>query len=128
MACREHAKSQPLESAVLLINDWWFRLPWQPYYLHWEDQADWPDPWQLLYDNIYCDLARGLGICYTLAMIDHPDIQDLDMIQCNGVNLVRVNSGKYILNYESGSCVNTILEPGPIQKCITQQQIKNRIE
>ena len=128
MACRQQAQSLDLESALILINDWWFRLPWQPYYLHWDDQADWPDPWQLLNDNIYCDLARGLGICYTLIMIDHPDIKDLELVQCEGTNLVRINGGKYILNYESGSCVNTILEPGSIQKRTTQQQIKNRIE
>lgn len=128
MACRRAAKAQNLDSALIIVNDWWFDLPWKPYYLHWDDQDSWPDPWQLLQDNIYCDLARALGICYTIAMISHNDIQNFDLVQCNGVNLVRVNDGKYILNYESGSCVNTILEPGPIQKCITQQQIKNRIE
>jgi hypothetical protein len=128
MTCRQQAVSLPLKDALMLVNEWWFQLPWQPYYLHWDDQADWPDPWQLLQDNIFCDLARALGICYTLIMIDHADITDVELVCCNGVNLVRVNDGKYILNYESGSCVNTILEPGPIQKRITQQQIKNRIE
>jgi hypothetical protein len=128
MACRQHAQSQELESALILVNDWWFQQPWQPYYLHWDDQMDWPDPWQMLHDNIYCDLARGLGICYTLVMIHHPGIHDLDMVLCNDGNLVRVNSGKYILNYEPGSCVNTNLEPGPIQKRVSQQQLNNRIK
>ena len=128
MACRQQTQHLELEAALCAVNDWWFQLPWQPYYLHWDDQEDWPDPWQLLHDNYYCDLARGLGICYTLVMINHPDIHDLELVLCNGSNLVRVNEGKYILNYEPGSCVNTNLEPAPVLRRITQQQIKNRIE
>lgn len=126
--CRRAAQTQHIETALLTVNDWWFRLPWHAYYLHWDDQDAWPDPWQILHDNIYCDLARGLGICYTLAMINHPDIEDFELVACNGANLVRVNSGKYILNYERHTCVNTSLELGPVQKRVTQQQIKNRIE
>lgn len=128
MACRRTAQAQDLESALNTVNDWWLRLPWQPYYLHWDDQYTWPDPWQLLHDNIYCDLARALGICYTLVMISHTDIQDFELIQCNDFNLVQVNDGKYILNYQSGSCVNTNLELKTVQRRVSQQQIKNRIE
>lgn len=128
MACRQQAADLALEDALLLVNAWWFHLPWQPYYLHWDDHADWPDPWQLLQDNIFCDLARALGICYTLIMIDHADITDVELVCCNGTNLVRINQGKYILNYERDTCVNTILEASPVQRRLTQHQIKNRIE
>jgi hypothetical protein len=128
MACRDHAKQLDLPDSLLTVNDWWFQLPWQPYYLHWDDMEDWPDPWQLLHDNIYCDLARGLGICYTLAMIEHRDITEIELVHSDDVNLVQVNDGKYILNYELGHCVNTNLELAPIKKRMTQQQIKNRIE
>ena len=54
---RDRVKDLDLESYLLTINDWWFQTPWQPYYLHWDDRRDWPDPWQLLDDNVFCDLV-----------------------------------------------------------------------
>lgn len=100
----------PLESALQDINSWWFRTPWKPYYLHWDDQASWPDPWQLLSDNVYCDLARGLGIVYTINLLDRPDMTPADLILTqSGYNLVQVSKQKYILNWEPDSIVNNNL-------------------
>ena len=31
----------------------------------------WPDPWQLLSENSYCDLGILLGIAYTLQLTDY---------------------------------------------------------
>jgi hypothetical protein len=93
------------------INRWWFRTPWQPYYLHWDDQANWPDPWQLLSDNVFCEVARALGILYTITLLDRPDMTLVDMILTqDGVNLVLVGKEKYILNWEPSTVVNTNLE------------------
>jgi hypothetical protein len=33
----------------------------------------WPDPWQLLSDDVYCEVARGLGILYTITLLDRAD-------------------------------------------------------
>ena len=114
------------ESALMVINRWWFATPWRPYYLHWDDQPTWPDPWQLLNENIYCDVARGLGILYTIALADHPEIQDASLIltQDNGT-LVQVGAGKYILNWEANSIVNTSLS-FQNTRSITQHQIKQK--
>ena len=30
----------------------------------------WPDPWELLQENIYCDFVKILAICYTLQLTD----------------------------------------------------------
>jgi hypothetical protein len=96
-----------VESALTAINSWWFDAPWQPYYLHWDDQADWPDPWQLLSDNIYCDLARGLGIVYTITLLDRADMADVELVLAeDGTNLVLVAKEKYILNWNKDSIVN----------------------
>ena len=67
---RAQAAQVDSESALHLINAWWFHSPWRAYHLHWDDRPTWPDPWQLLSDNMYCGLARGLGIMYTIAMLD----------------------------------------------------------
>jgi hypothetical protein len=34
------------------------------------DQKTWPDPWELLYDNQYCNFCKLLGICYSLQLTD----------------------------------------------------------
>lgn len=111
------------ESALETINQWWFVAPWQPYYLHWDDQPTWPDPWQLLNDNVYCDLARALGILYTITLLDRADIGATDLVLTDeGYNLVRVDKTKYILNWNSESIVNTFQEV-KIQKQYQQHQI-----
>jgi hypothetical protein len=121
---RTHALTLPIEQALFQINQWWFQAPWTPYHLHWDDQNDWPDPWQLLSDNIYCSLARALGIVYTVTLLDRPDIQDAMLIEFDSDNLVLVNNRKYILNWDSTEIVN--INPGieKTSKVVTQQQIK----
>jgi hypothetical protein len=109
-ALRESAQPLPLATALESINQWWSQVAWRPYYLHWDDQPTWPDPWQLLSDDIYCDLAKGLGILYTISMLDHADIVDARLVLTDsGHNLVLVNQGKYILNWEVDIVVNNNL-------------------
>jgi hypothetical protein len=120
---RDQTQYLPLESALLDINAWWFQTPWRPYYLHWDDQNDWPDPWQLLSDDTYCEVARGLGILYTITLLDRADMAPVDMILTDdGTNLVRVAKEKYILNWEPDSIVNTNQEI-KIKRQYQQRQI-----
>jgi len=120
---RESAQTLPVESALTAINTWWFQCPWQPYYLHWDDQSTWPDPWQLLSDNCYCDLARGLGILYTITLLDREDLMSASLILSQtGHNLVLVDQTKYILNWEADTVVNNNHEV-VIHRQLTQNQI-----
>ena len=108
---RESVRSLPIEQTLTTINAWWFQVPWRPYYLHWDDQPKWPDPWQLLSDDVYCDLARGLGILYTITLLDRADLASVDLVLTeSGDNLVLVDKTKYILNWKPDSVVNNNLE------------------
>lgn len=108
---RDCIQTLPLETALLEINRWWFGTPWRPYYLHWDDQTTWPDPWQLLSDDVYCDLARALGILYTISMLDRADMVDAELVLTeDGSNLVQVAKEKYILNWSPDTVVNTFQE------------------
>ena len=124
---RAQAASLPLETALESINTWWFQTPWRPYHLHWDDQESWPDPWQLLDDNIYCGLARGLGIMYTIAMIDREDIQHAELIEADGDNLVLINQSKYILNWDASSIVNTSPQITLSRHRVSQDKIKQQL-
>ena len=121
---RSRCQSLDLESALSTINAWWFTTPWQPYYLHWDDQPKWPDPWQLLSDNVYCDLARGLGIVYTISLLDRADMADTELVLAeDGSNLVLVAKEKYILNWNKDLIVNNKPKVKTIRQ-LKQHQIK----
>lgn len=123
---RNQTRTQDAARALANINQWWFRAPWRAYHLHWDDLPTWPDPWELLSDNIYCDLARGLGILYTISLLDHTDLTDAELVLTSeGHNLVLACKRKYILNWDSNSIVNTNHEL-EIKRCLTQGQIQNK--
>jgi hypothetical protein len=83
----------------------------------------WPDPWQLLSDNIYCDVARGLGILYTLTLLDHKDLTSIELILTeDNRNLVLINQEKYTLNWDTTIIVNT-----PLVQKVKHRFIKSSI-
>ena len=120
---RDQCVNLPVASALEDINAWWFRAPWTAYYLHWDDTAAWPDPWQLLSDNIYCELARGLGILYTITLLDRADLTSASLILTQtGHNLVLADQTKYILNWEADTVVNNNQQV-VVHRQLTQNQI-----
>ena len=120
---RDQCTNLSVTSALEDINAWWFRAPWTAYHLHWDDSEAWPDPWQLLSDNIYCELARGLGILYTITLLDRADLAPAELVLTeDNVNLVQVAKEKYILNWAADTVVNTI-QAATIKRQYQQHQI-----
>lgn len=125
---RSWCADQPLEPSLIAINHWWFAAPWCAYHLHWDDQPSWPDPWQLLEDNIFCDLARGLGMLYTIMLLDRTDMQSAALVQCESDNLVTLPGEKYILNWERDSIVNINLTVNTVHRSISTKQIQQQFQ
>lgn len=124
---RQSTKHLPLEQALWEINAWWFRTPWCAYHLHWDDRATWPDPWELLSDNIFCPLARGLGILYTIALLEREDLTDAVLIDVGADNLVQVAKKKYILNWDADEIVNINLGQYKVRHSVAQSEIQQQI-
>lgn len=103
---RDHCRDIPKQDCLDDINQWWFRTPWTGYLLHWDDRQVWPDPWQLLQNNSFCSLARALGIMYTLSLLSRSDLQCAELIETENDNLVMIEGGKYVLNWEPDTIVN----------------------
>jgi hypothetical protein len=121
---RSQVQSMELELSLQAINAWWHQTPWKPYYLHWDDQPSWPDPWQLLSDDVYCPVAKALGILYTISMLDRADMADAELVLTeSGDNLVLVQERKYILNWSPDNVVNTFQEVKIVRQ-LKQHQIK----
>lgn len=123
---RTWCQQVPAADAVKKINDWWSQSPWRPYYLHWDDIQEWPDPWQLLSDNYYCDVARGLGILYTISLIDRADLAPARLVLTDDDrNLVLIDKTKYILNWNPDEIVNINLT-NEFKRQYTQEQVRQK--
>lgn len=120
---RTQVADQPVDSALRTINSWWFYSPWTAYHLHWDDRDTWPDPWQLLSDNMYCEVARGLGILYTITCLNRSDLVSAELVLTkDGRNLVLLDKSKYILNWDRADVLNTSSEID-IKQSLHQSQI-----
>lgn len=96
-----------LDQALSNVNNWWQMLPIDNYYLHWDDVNRWPNPWDLIADGIFCDLAKALGIVYTIHLLERPDIDCIELAETKeGDKLVLINQGKYILNWAPEELLN----------------------
>lgn len=119
---RAQAAQLSTEKSLNLINTWWFSAPWRPYHLHWDDFETWPNPWELLSDNLYCDVAKGLGIMYTISLLDRADFADAALVLTqDGNNLVQVCQTKYILNWDKDAIVNINLTSSVKRKLVLNQ-------
>lgn len=124
---RQQVSCLDLEPALVAVNAWWFRAPWCAYHLHWDDRDYWPDPWQLLNENIYCSLARGLGIMYTIAMLDRDDLANVLLAESDSDNLVLINNEKYILNWAPDTIVNINLGKINSRHSVSLAKIKQQL-
>jgi hypothetical protein len=100
-----------LESKCIEVDKFWQSVPTQTYYLHTDYIKDWPTPWELISDNLYCNYARALGMIYTLLLTG---TKNLELVEAkddnsNEVVLVLVDDAKYVLNYWPGTVVNNLI-------------------
>ena len=102
----------PLESAVVELNNMWSTAPFITYNLDPSDPKSWPDPWTLLAENYWCDVAKALGIVYTIYFTHHRNTPMeirvyYDYKDKQRYTLAWIDHGKYILNYWPYEIVNT---------------------
>ena len=102
----------PLESAVVELNNMWSTAPFVNYNLDPSDPNTWPDPWTLLAENYWCDVAKSLGIAYTIYFSSHKLTPMEIRVYYDYKDKTRhcvawLDNGKYILNYWPYEIVNT---------------------
>lgn len=108
---REGLRFLTLEECLVEVSHLWSFAPFVNYYLDPESCAKWPDPWTLLHENYYCDLAKTLGMFYTIALSEHGKNKIVLSIlehkkKKEQINIVIVND-THILNYDFNSVVNS---------------------
>ena len=101
-----------IAKAIELTNELWAACPFTPFYLDPESPDSWPDPWTLLDENYYCDLAKVLGIIYTLHLCDHgqtlnPELRIYTNTRTRHTyHIAYLCDGKYVLNLIEGEILN----------------------
>ena len=109
---RHTLSNMPLDKAIYELNQMWSTAPFVTYYLDSSDTTNWPDPWTLLAENYYCDVAKALGIIYTIYFTSHK-LTELefrtyyDFKDKTRYHVAWIDGGKYILNYYPFEIVNT---------------------
>ena len=126
---RQKLQNADTATKCIEIDIWWQSAPLVNHYLHPHELDTWPGPWELLNDNEYCPLARGLGMIYTLLLTG---VTDVDF--CIGkddndedVALVTVDNAKYVLNYWPDMVVNINLQNFKITSSLDLSKIKTKL-
>jgi hypothetical protein len=111
------------------IDKWWQNAPLVNHHLHILDSESWPGPWDLLVENTYCTVARALGMCYTLHLMNINDIDLVEAIDMQGEDmvLVLVDRAKYVLNYWPDTVVNNNSSNFSIKRHIDVSSIKLKL-
>lgn len=107
---RKEIDKKPFDQALQDVQHLWSYAPYVAHYLTTDQVSNWPNPWELMYENYYCDLAKAVGIVYTLYLTEHRPEMEIrvynDPSTKEQYNLVFVNQGKYVLNLVHDEVVN----------------------
>jgi len=101
-----------LTDAIQATAEFWQPCPHNPYYLDPADPESWPNAWDLISENYYCDLAKSLGIVYTIYYTQHGKELDIEIHTYNDpesgytYNLSVLSKGKYVVNFLDNTIVN----------------------
>lgn len=122
-------KQKPIDQICVEVDKWWQQAPLIAYHIHPQDCDNWPDPWTMLSENIYCPLTRALGICYTLFLCEILTVNVVQAVdaECAEHNLVIVGNAKYVLNYYPDSVLSTNLNEFKINKELSLEKLKTLI-
>ena len=109
---RQSVNNLLTQEKCIAIDNWWQHAPLVNHYLHPHGIDNWPNPWELLSENTYCEVARALGIVYTIYFTGHKNLNPeirvyYDTTTKERSNVAWLAGGKYILNFHKQQLVNT---------------------
>ena len=126
---RKSLENSDIETACLEIDKWWQYAPLLNHHLHPDDVDNWPGPWELLVENNYSQLSRGLGMIYTLKLVGIKTIDFSLAIDDNSEEcaLVMVDNAKYILNYYPNTVISNSLQDFKLGNPVNMDKINKKI-
>jgi hypothetical protein len=111
---RDTLGNKTLHDAIHATNNFWNKLPIDSSYYRYDHLELWPGPWELLQENYYDNIAKSLGMLYTIVLSKHGDNIEIDIrhyqSQTSIHDVVWIDQGKYVLNWDLEVRVNTSLQ------------------
>lgn len=98
------------ENPYQMVLDFWASVPLSSRYADPYDSSSWPDPWELIHQNVYCEFLQLLAVCYTLQLTErfsHSDFEihiTLDKKNDRLVYLLFVDN--HAIGYYNNGCIN----------------------
>jgi len=126
---RQNLQNADIQTKCVEIDKFWQSVPLVNHYLHPHDIDNWPGPWDLVAENNYCEIARGLGMVYTLFLLG---VDDVDFCLAKNDNseevaIVLVDNAKYVLNYWPDMVLNIKSTDFEVTQKLNIEKIKNKI-
>ena len=118
---------------LIEVNDFWQFAPEVKPTFDWRETQNWPDPWDLIREDDQSDLARALGIVYTIILSGRNNLvaaTTLSLCTDTAVletNLVIVEQGKYVLNWTPREIVNINLQQLSVIRSIPAVDLVSKI-
>lgn len=104
---RINIKDLSLDQQLLLIADFYSKMPRGARSLDYYNPAEWPTPWEILFHGSFCISSISLLIFYTLTLVDIEHKVELYLIEdSDGVYLLPIIDDQFVLNYQLGSVNN----------------------
>ena len=129
---RESINNCQPDQLLSQIAMWWSHAPLINNAIHWQDINNWPNPWDLLANNRFCDLALALGMSYTILMLDdlrlNIELAQVTNDQGTSFNVVLINDGEYILNLIPRIVVNSQQEKFKIMNSYSSKQLRKLMD
>lgn len=118
-----------LDEACIEVDKWWQQAPFVSKNLHPSDSSSWPDPWTMLSENVYCQLTKAIGMCYTLLLRQIEDIEIVLAADHYGEEyfLVLVGNQPLILNYWPDTVLSNNIKDFTIKYKISTDSLKEKI-
>lgn len=120
------------EDFLIAVNDFWTMAPMVNRDIDWHDRNGWPGPWDLLSFSGYSELAKALGIAYTIICSDRQHLIDGSKMVLVAqphieANLVLVLDSKYVLNWEPRNMLNICLDDFVARHSLPLSQLQKTI-
>ena len=126
---RKSLENSDIKTVCLTIDKWWQYAPLVNHHLHLDEIETWPGPWDLLLENNYCQIARGLGMVYTLQLVGIKDIDFCIAIDDNSEEcpLVMVDRAIYLMNYYPNTVISNSLNDFKVTSHIDMTKLNKKI-
>jgi hypothetical protein len=101
-----------IDPCLAQIQQFWHTTPTRTVSKLSDAMETWPDPWQLFNNLSYCERSRALGMFYTVCLTPQcaqlkPELHLMYDSVGERFTIVSLDSGRYILNFNSQTVVNT---------------------